>query len=803
MKEPRHIIGRQILSLKGVKEGDAHNMQNAFAKIYQEKLLPIIDRYLTAFSPGQELHRLDSLTLDLGQIPAEGLTEKTIANLELELAKHFSVKAPPTDSSKAEQVQNENETHLELLSYFLATGHLPWWAKDKSRNPIAGGIAFLIQNEPQLLLAKMYDWTRDTNYLKRLVRQLSLPQWIPIASLQLGIDTDELKEALNKIVHKLSPSPVKPSSRILNEIAEKFLSWTFLSRPDDQDRITFWKGFLLQLAASSRGQSVEGIQPNKEEYLQDLLEELAKDTKGKPTSLEQKNTSSSQSRLHVSSTLAQAIVSIDSLSAYLKQLLAVRRKHRETFTERKNKLIKIREEIQNKQIPFQERAESFISQLQELSNIPVNTFAQIFNEIGRLPEILYSSINKDTLNQEEISILAYYIFQLPQGGLTTRDMLEVISILRSQHSMEEESRRKTDTPTIPTSFHLLFEESKHDQDNALIKAATLASNLSGIGKTILASDGISSEEKQKIEVYFQNIREASISQLEIQDIGRQLLAKLSHSDEGVISLEAALRITQHAQDTSPPLEDNVIVEIGARLKGLLSNSSFSQQELDFIQQFLREVQLGKITEKDIAHFISTLSAIRRRINEIQETASRKQPSKSTDRNISDLDSIYINNAGLVILWPFLERFFSNMNWLSNKAFQKQADQHRAVGVLQYVVNGQSNPLEYQCGLNKLLCGMAQEEVLDFGDAVTPAEASVAEELLTAVIANAPILRNMTLEGFRGSFLLRDGVLKNEEGLWQLHVEKASYDIILSKFPWSWNMVKLPWMDLPLQVDWIN
>ena len=41
---------------------------------------------------------------------------------------------------------------------------------------------------------------------------------------------------------------------------------------------------------------------------------------------------------------------------------------------------------------------------------------------------------------------------------------------------------------------------------------------------------------------------------------------------------------------------------------------------------------------------------------------------------------------------------------------------------------------------------------------------------------------------------------NEE--WHLKVDQRGYDVILQTLPWSYGMIKLPWMLKPLIVEWI-
>ena len=97
--------------------------------------------------------------------------------------------------------------------------------------------------------------------------------------------------------------------------------------------------------------------------------------------------------------------------------------------------------------------------------------------------------------------------------------------------------------------------------------------------------------------------------------------------------------------------------------------------------------------------------------------------------------------------------------------------------------------------------MDLDEVFDFGPPVTEAEAEECSRLLRAVIDHASILGEMSIDGFRGSFLLRKGLLGTRDGAWLLRVEQMTFDVVLERFPWSWTWIKLPWMEGPLRVEW--
>nr|VFJ43054.1 MAG: hypothetical protein BECKDK2373B_GA0170837_100434 [Candidatus Kentron sp. DK] len=169
---------------------------------------------------------------------------------------------------------------------------------------------------------------------------------------------------------------------------------------------------------------------------------------------------------------------------------------------------------------------------------------------------------------------------------------------------------------------------------------------------------------------------------------------------------------------------------------------------------------------------------------------------------ADEDRIYLGNAGLVILWPFLGHFFGHLGLLTEeKRFRDEAAMQRATGLLQCLVTEDSSPPEFQLPLNKLLCGMELDEVFDFGPPVTEAEAEEGENLLRAAIAQAPILKEMSIPAFRNTFLLRQGILSARDGAWLLRVERETYDVVLDRFPWTVDWIRLPWMPMALRVEW--
>ncbi len=163
------------------------------------------------------------------------------------------------------------------------------------------------------------------------------------------------------------------------------------------------------------------------------------------------------------------------------------------------------------------------------------------------------------------------------------------------------------------------------------------------------------------------------------------------------------------------------------------------------------------------------------------------------------EGIYLGNAGLIILHPFLPQLFTALN-ISDDTELLQPQ--RALCLLHFLTTGQTTAPEYELILPKILCNVPLEIPVESDVALTDNEREEAVALLDAVIRHWEVLRNTSRDGLRGTFLLRHGkVSLRDDGDWLLQVEAQSFDILLDHLPWSISMVKLPWMERMLWVEW--
>ncbi|GCL60936.1 contractile injection system tape measure protein [Pseudaquabacterium pictum] len=170
-------------------------------------------------------------------------------------------------------------------------------------------------------------------------------------------------------------------------------------------------------------------------------------------------------------------------------------------------------------------------------------------------------------------------------------------------------------------------------------------------------------------------------------------------------------------------------------------------------------------------------------------------------SLATADALYPANAGLVLLWPFLQRFADRLGLLQARQFRSPAHAVRLAVLLQCLATGDADPPEYQLPLNKLLCGLPLDAPILLDDPITADEQDECTALLAAVVQAAPVLRQMSPDGLRQAFLQRPGQLRTQDGHWLLQVERATHDVVMDRFPWSPAIVRLPWMPRLLQVQW--
>ncbi len=164
--------------------------------------------------------------------------------------------------------------------------------------------------------------------------------------------------------------------------------------------------------------------------------------------------------------------------------------------------------------------------------------------------------------------------------------------------------------------------------------------------------------------------------------------------------------------------------------------------------------------------------------------------------------IPITNAGLVLLNPMIKNLFQNLGFTdSSEKFRSDDMRRRAVHILQFLTGMPGKHYEHLLPLNKIMCGMNVQTPIDPEFRIKKHEREEANDLLQAVLKHWSVLKSDSVKGLQQSFINRKGTIEKSGNDWIVRVENAGIDLLLDDLPWSINILKYPWNNYIIHVEW--
>lgn len=242
-----------------------------------------------------------------------------------------------------------------------------------------------------------------------------------------------------------------------------------------------------------------------------------------------------------------------------------------------------------------------------------------------------------------------------------------------------------------------------------------------------------------------------------------------------------------------------IVARWLRQSGLARESAFPQAG---VAKFLHPEVAAAVREVQRSSSVAQQSPVAESKDQSEpERITRKHPSsEDEEKHEKELqEGIYVNNAGSVLIAPFLPALFERTGIAANGIILQP---EIALALMNYCITGRAQAFEFELALPAVFCGIKPGTVAGMVAVDDASMLREAEEMLDSAIEHWSVLKDTSADGLREAFLQRNGKLVQGESEWLLIVEQKPYDMLLQQLPWNISMIKLPWMDKPLITQWV-
>lgn len=275
--------------------------------------------------------------------------------------------------------------------------------------------------------------------------------------------------------------------------------------------------------------------------------------------------------------------------------------------------------------------------------------------------------------------------------------------------------------------------------------------------------------------------------------------------------ESEINETQNEQKQPQDIVSESSSEVdSSKPQDILSKEEMSgndelQKNQDAIQKAIEEsdeeIEQDALSAEDTkANASSEQKSVEALHELLSSTSGEEVDTASANRENAVLPKeLFVQNAGLVLLNPFLPSLFKQLELINE---EKQLIKPELVAhILHYAATGREGDFEFEMAFEKYLCGISPSFTLKKDIVLTEIQKKEVKNMLSAVLEYWTALKSKSTELLQHEFLSRSGKLLTESSNHRVIVEKKSYDLLLDKLPWSYSMIKFSWLDNLIFVEW--
>ncbi|MCX8533023.1 contractile injection system tape measure protein [Chryseobacterium luquanense] len=320
----------------------------------------------------------------------------------------------------------------------------------------------------------------------------------------------------------------------------------------------------------------------------------------------------------------------------------------------------------------------------------------------------------------------------------------------------------------------------------------------------------------------ENVRERIINQLSNEQIAQlclsllknselkinletdiiQHISKLNHPERQIVWRLVLNVVSQHLNSSNTDLKEYFSQQI-IKVKSFsndLSKVKASYQKLRIVAKIFPLIKEEKIPEIIKNTVIDNPENAKTSTETIDKKDENSNILSHKDENSNQDDGQYIQNAGLILIHPFIKTLFEYCDLLHPKTHQL-IDPESCAHLLHYIATGKTNAPEYDMTFEKFLCNIPINQTINRHIKLSRKHKTQAKNVIESVQHNWNPMKKSSVALLQNEFFQRSGKLVASDHDYTLTVERKTQDILLDKLGWGISMIKLPWQEKFILVNW--
>lgn len=165
-----HRVNKLQFEASCANEAEAFEVRSSFAKSCQDQIVAIIDKICSSHISDDEWVHIPFIEVDLGSMDVFALQNKLPDLFLTRFEEEFSTKLKSLHTTGKDL--SKQTSYLQILTYFLETGTLPWWADPESID-INDVFVNLVEEQPHAIHDFLLLHQEDHFIWERIVLQLN------------------------------------------------------------------------------------------------------------------------------------------------------------------------------------------------------------------------------------------------------------------------------------------------------------------------------------------------------------------------------------------------------------------------------------------------------------------------------------------------------------------------------------------------------------------------------------------------------------------------------------------------------